>query len=89
MLWRSRILPEAKRDIEKLDAPVRRRIYERLSWLAYHFDEVVPVALTVPFTGFFKLRTGDWRIVYEINESTHEIIVHAVDRRDKVYKKRV
>lgn len=87
MLWSSRILPEAKRDLEKLDVPVRRRVYEQLLWLANHFDEITPLPLEATLKGFFKLRVGDWRIVYEVNDVDEEIIVHAIDRRDKIYKR--
>lgn len=67
--------------------PIRRRTYERLFWLAYHFDEITPLPLEATLKGFFKLRVGDWRIVYEVNDVDKEIVVHAIDRRDKIYKR--
>lgn len=52
-----------------------------------HFDETVPLPLGGDFKGFFKLRIGDWRIVYEVKGIEQEIIIHAVDKRDKIYKR--
>ena len=37
---------------------------------------------------FYKLRVGDWRVIYKINWEERIIIVCCVDRRDKIYKKR-
>lgn len=87
MAWISRILPEAKRDIEKLDRPVQQRILERLTWFVTSFDQITPLSLTAEFKGFLKLRVGDWRIVYEVKMDEQEIIIHAVDHRDKIYKR--
>ncbi len=87
MSWSSRILPEAKRDIEKLDRPIQRRIFERLWWLINSFDQITPLSLTADFRGFLKLRVGDWRVVYEVKMDEQEIVIHAVDHRDKIYKR--
>jgi len=40
------------------------------------------------FREFYKLRVGDWRVIYKINWEERIIIVCCVDRRDKIYKKR-
>ena len=87
MIWRLLITIDAERAISKLDSPIRKRVQERLSRLVMHFNEIHPLPLGGVFRGFCKLRVGDWRIVYEIRESSSEIIVHLVDRRDKIYKR--
>ena len=35
----------------------------------------------------FKLRVGNYRIVYEINDATQQIIVHMIDDRKQVYRR--
>ncbi len=87
MTRRLLIAIDAERAIARLDAPVRKRVQERLARLITHFDEVLPLPLGGELRGFCKLRVGDWRIVYEIRESSNEIIVHQVDRRDKIYRR--
>ena len=86
MAWHWRLLPEAKRGIQKLDAPIQRRIFEKLLWFIDSVDQVTPVSLTADLRGFLKLRVGDWRIIYEMNVDEQEIVIHDVEHRDKVYK---
>ena len=37
--------------------------------------------------GLFRLRTGDLRIIYEINELKRDVIVHIISPRGDAYKK--
>lgn len=85
--WRFEITDQAEADLEKLDAPIKKRVIEKLNWLINNFDQVAPIPLGEPLKGIFKLRVGDWRIAYEAEEIKKLVTVHAIDRRDKVYKK--
>lgn len=67
---------------------MRRRVIDKIEWLALNFDAFVPLALEGEFRDFYKLRAGDWRVVYRIDHKKRRIIVNYIDRRDKVYKKR-
>lgn len=86
LFWRVDLTDKAEEDLERMDAGTRRRILERLRWLETHFSEVVPLPLGGPWKGFFKLRVGDWRVIYQIEHTDHVITVHHIDRRDKIYK---
>ncbi|KKT40667.1 MAG: hypothetical protein UW30_C0019G0006 [Candidatus Giovannonibacteria bacterium GW2011_GWA2_44_13b] len=86
--WYFDITPEAERDLDKLDVPIRRRVVERLSWFQKNFTQIIPLPLGGRLGGFFKLRVGDWRIIYEINESAKKVTIHAIDKRDKIYKRK-
>ena len=85
--WRFIITPEAESDLDRLDAPVRQRILEKLRWFIENFNDVTPFPLDDPWKGFFKLRAGDWRIIYEVEASKNLVAVHLIDRRDKVYRR--
>ncbi|MEK6809510.1 MAG: type II toxin-antitoxin system RelE/ParE family toxin [Nanoarchaeota archaeon] len=37
---------------------------------------------------FYKLRVGDWRVVYKIDWKEQTIIASYIDHRSKVYRKR-
>jgi mRNA-degrading endonuclease RelE of RelBE toxin-antitoxin system len=39
---------DAVDDLRKLDKPVRKRILNRISWFAAHFEEIIPELFT-PF----------------------------------------
>ena len=81
--------PGADYDLAKLDREVRRRIIDKLDWLSENFDEILPSVLSADLREFFKLRVGDWRVMYLINWSNYEIKVCYIEHRSKVYKKRI
>lgn len=79
---------EARRDLKRLSKDVARRIVERVRWLGEHFDAQAPQALGGEFRGMYKLRVGDWRVVYAIQYDQHRIVVHVVDHRSRIYRQR-
>ena len=85
--WTLELTDEAKADLATLDATERRRMLEKVVWLAEHFDEVTPVALGGEWRAFSKLRAGDWRAAYTVAYDERTITVHMIDRRDKIYKR--
>jgi mRNA interferase RelE/StbE len=85
-MYEVRILDAATRDLVRLDAAVARRVVNRLGWLAEKLDEIKPEALTGNLAGFYKLRVGDYRVIYEIVHSEQTIIVHLVGHRREIYR---
>ena len=65
-MYRVRILDAAARELARLDRPIGRRVVERIKWLAMNLDDLSPDALTGGLAGFYKLRVGDYRVLYEI-----------------------
>jgi mRNA interferase RelE/StbE len=57
--------PEALADLEKLRKSVCQRIVNKINWLAENFDQITQQPLTADLSGFFKLRVGDYRVIYE------------------------
>jgi mRNA interferase RelE/StbE len=86
--WILDFTPEAERDFQKLDKNLKRRIDEKLDWLLKNFDNIIPLSLTGKWQGFFKLRVGDWRVIYKVEWEKNRIIVYVIDRRDKIYKRK-
>jgi len=74
----------ATRDLEKLDKPVARRILARITWFSNNFGRVIPEPLAGGFRGKFKLRIGDWRVVYTVEGKT--IVVQFIGHRREIYK---
>ena len=81
-----RILDAAEDDLTRLDRTVAQRIISRIQWLAEHFDEIKPELLTGTLTGFFKLRAGDYRIIYKVRKDENLIVIHRIGHRREVYK---
>lgn len=88
MSWRVEFLKTGERDLGALDRPERRDVIERLEWLAENFEHVTPLPLHAEWRGFFKLRVGDWRIIYRFDQQKSLIMVHVIDHRSKIYKRR-
>ena len=86
-MYRIRILDAAARDLAKLDKPIARRIVRRINWLAENLDDLQPEALTGDLSGFFKLRAGDYRILYELLRDEQTIVIHLIGHRREIYRR--
>lgn len=87
-MYHIRVLEEASRELARLDKPVGRRIAERINWLAANLDSIRPEALTGDLIGLYKLRVGDYRVIYEVIRNEKTIVIHAVGHRREIYRKR-
>ena len=80
------ILPKAFNMLSKIDKPVAKRITDKLT----RFSENVEIMNTLPLTGnlsgFYKLKVGAYRVVYEIDHNKKVITVHKIGHRRDIYK---
>ncbi len=86
--WSIEWRPEAERDLAQLDRTIRRRVIDKVDWLERHFIEITPLTLGADFADFYKLRVGDWRIVYKTDWNAKRLVISYIDRRDKIYHRR-
>jgi mRNA interferase RelE/StbE len=84
--YQIRILDSATHELARLDKQIGRRIVKRIHWLAENLDNVQPVALKGDLAGFYRLRAGDYRVVYEILHGERVIVVHLIGHRREVYR---
>ncbi|HEY5273535.1 MAG TPA: type II toxin-antitoxin system RelE/ParE family toxin [Acidimicrobiales bacterium] len=84
MAYRVSLAPSAARELRKFDPDVRRRIQAALDLLA---TEPRPPAATrlVGGSGEWRVRTGNYRIVYEINDDQLLVLVFRMAHRREVY----
>ena len=75
---------EAAKDLAKLDKPVAQRILKKIGWLSTNFQRVTPEPLIGQFKGTYKLRIGDWRVVYTIESNT--LVIQFIGHRKDIYK---
>lgn len=76
----------AEADLARLDKPIAQRVLRKLRWLAENFEAVTPETLTGEWQGVFKLRVGDYRVLYTRDSEKQKIVVHFVRHRREVYK---
>jgi len=77
--------PRAAEEFERLDQVVAARVLRKLRWLAENFDSVKVEPLTGPLTGLFKLRVGDYRVIYQADRENKVLTVRLVGHRREIY----
>ncbi len=88
VMYKIKLTDTAESDLAKLDKPVALRVVNRLQWLADNFETLSPIPLTGHFRGDFKLRAGDYRVLYNFDRLKKVITVHIIDHLSRVYKRR-
>ena len=73
-------------DLGKLDRLITRRIIKKVTWFAKNFEKITPEPLSGGLKGMFKLRVGDWRVVYKVEGEKAQICF--VGHRRDVYDSR-
>ena len=85
-MYQAVILPKALDNLSKLDKTTSKRIVERIEWLSEHIEAISPLPLKSKLSGFFKLRVGDWRVIYEIEHKEKTLYIHKVGHRREIYQ---
>ena len=85
-MYRIAFVPSVERDLRQLDKPIRLRVLNKLRWLAENLESLSPEPLTGQWQGMYKLRAGDYQMIYTLDPSRETLIVHAIGHRSKVYK---
>lgn len=77
--------PEAIADLENLSHVVQARIVSKINWLAENFDQITSEPLAGNLAGFYKLRVGDYRVIYDFNHDKKIIIIDQIGHRREIY----
>lgn len=86
-MYTVRVLKAASKELARLDKKIAKRLIERIRWLAENLDQAKPVALKGELAELFKLREGDYRIIYEIIRKERVIVIHALGHRREIYQR--
>jgi mRNA interferase RelE/StbE len=87
MTYRIQVAPAAVRQLRKLDAPARRRVQAAIELLA---DQPRPSGAKklVGGNGEWRVRTGEYRIIYGIHDDFLLVLVVAIGHRRDIYQHR-
>jgi len=86
MAYSIEVAPAALRQLKKLDQAVQRRIARRIEALA---DEPRPsgvVKLTDVSPPLYRVREGDYRILYSLQDDKLVVLVVRVAHRSEAYR---
>jgi mRNA interferase RelE/StbE len=76
----------AKKQLDRLDQVMVKRLLERLNELAVEpYSTRISKAVKME-PGQRTSRVGDWRIIYRVNEMDQEVMIIAFRPRGKAYK---
>jgi len=87
MTYRVDLAPGAIRQLRKLDPAARRRVQAAVELLA-STPRPPGVKKLVGEDNLWRVRTGEYRIVYEIIDDVLVVLVLAVGHRREIYQRR-
>lgn len=85
MLYSIAFRPAALRALESLPRPIQRRVRAAIDALAYQPLPPGVKKLRVP-QGWFRIRIGDYRVVYDVQHERLVVLVLRVGHRREVYR---
>lgn len=90
MTWVIQYLSSVKKDTEKLDPQVKRRIRDFLEQRIASLEDPRSTgeSLKGTLSEFWKYRVGDYRIICEIKDNELVILAVKIGNRREVYKKK-
>ena len=78
------ITSRAERELRRLDRPVKNRMVAAI--LALNSDPRPAGCLKVKSEeGVWRIRIGDWRVGYQIDDANREVIVIRIGHRSEFY----
>jgi mRNA interferase RelE/StbE len=72
-------------DLDKISQIARVRILKKIQWLRINFEKISPSPLTADWSGFYKLRVGDYRVIYEFDIDNQLIFITRIGHRSEIY----
>lgn len=85
-MYKVYLLDAAADELANLDKSVGQRVARRIRWLADNVEAINPIALKGDLAGLYKLRVGDYRVIYEILHSEEMLVVHMIGHRREIYR---
>ena len=86
-MYKIELTKTARKAYLKLPVQVRRIVFEKLEYLAEN-----PMALNhnvtrlIDMKGYYRLRVGDWRVIYRIDLDTLVVEIIKVGHRKEIYQ---
>ncbi len=79
-------MADAVSALERLHKPAAAQVFRKLQWLATNFDVLTPEPLRGDWKGVYKLRVGDYRVLYTVDREARILVIHKIGHRREIYK---
>jgi len=89
MAWKVELDPAAKRELDRLDAQIARRVLKFLYDRVVHLDDPRSIGEALKgsrLSEFWKYRVGDYRIIAKIEDGQLLILIVRIGNRREVYR---
>lgn len=80
--------PQAKRDLKKIEKADAKKITDKLDDLVDGKDNLDITPLEAAVKPIYRLRVGDYRVIYEVWKHKITVAVIEVGHRKEIYRKR-
>ncbi|HEY9701196.1 MAG TPA: type II toxin-antitoxin system RelE/ParE family toxin [Allocoleopsis sp.] len=77
--------PEALAVLENITPDIKKRIWNKIKWLTKNFDDIFHQSLSANLSNFYKLRIGDYRVIYELDTEEKIIYIIRIGHRRNIY----
>lgn len=85
MTWRIEFRPSARAELLACDRPVQDRILRSLDRLATD-PRLAPNVKALTGANRFRLRVGDWRVIYTLRDDVLVVLVLRIAHRREAYR---
>lgn len=87
MAFKIEFTNEAVLSIKKLSKDTKTDVKAKILWLAENSDIIIHKKLKGKYYDeMYKLRIGDYRIIYSLNKKDKQIFIELVGHRKSIYK---
>jgi len=86
MAYTVRIKREAARKLKSLSQPERIRLTEKIQALGVNPDDLALDVRKLEASPFWRLRVGDWRVIYDRQDDVKVIAIEKIKPRGDTYK---
>jgi len=77
---------QAADDLAEITKTIAQRILDKIHWLSANCGSLTPAALAGDLAGIYKLRVGDYRVLYTLNNDARSVCILRIRHRRDVYK---
>jgi mRNA interferase RelE/StbE len=61
--------------LEDLTPTIQEHILRKVRWLSENFSQISPQGLSADLSGLFKIRVGDYRVIYSCDEEAKIVTI--------------
>ena len=86
MKYQVQIKKQASKKLNSLATNEKHRIVEKIKWLGDNPDDVRLDIKKMAGSDSFRLRVGDWRVIFDRDDKIKVIFIEKLKSRGDVYK---